>query len=202
MAFTPRSCSKLQATRMLSTQADVGSWARSGPKVVHTARTWAWVNGPGSRRRRGSGTPCVSVFVGSELMCAKFHHAHLTYLRQYHKDSVLNASRALLAFIHGNMEFHSNLWCTSPLPHHLKCGFALKPACIKLASASLTDIFHVWNQNTGLVTSMARIFFTCSFFLLVVERLSCTVESQATAVLHLPFNPKLLVKWGIVDYFL
>lgn len=63
---------------------------------------WAWV-----QERLGS--PCVSVLVGSELMCAKFHHAHLTFIREYHKDSVLNASRALLAFIHANMKFHSNL---------------------------------------------------------------------------------------------
>lgn len=124
----------------------------------------SWVTGPGSRRGRRLGTPHVSVFVGNELMCAKFHHTHLTYLREYHKDLVLNASRALLAFIHGNMKFHSNLWYTSPLPHYLKCGFALKTACIKLASASLTDIFHVWNQNTGLVPSMARIFFHVLLF--------------------------------------
>lgn len=156
---------------------------------------WAWV-----QERLGS--PCVSVLVGSELMCAKFHHAHLTFIREYHKDSVLNASRALLAFIHANMKFHSNLWCTSPLPHYLKCGFAIKTACIKLASASLTDIFHVWNQNTSPVTSMARIFFTCSFFVLVLERLRFTLESQATAVLYFLFNTKLLAKWGIVDYFL
>lgn len=157
--------------------------------------SWAWV-------QERLGTPCVSVFVGSELMCAKFHHAHLTFTREYHKDSVLNVSRALLAFIHASMKFHSNLWCTSPLPHYLNCGFALKTACIKLASASLTDIFHVWNQNTSPVTSMARIFFTCSFFVLVVERLRFTLESQATAVLYFPFNAKLLAKWGIVDYFL
>lgn len=149
---------------VLSMQGKVGSWARSGSEVVHTTRTWVWVSGPGSRRGRGLRMPCVSVFVGNELMCAKFHHTHLTYLRDYHKDSVLNASRALQAFIHGNMKFHSNLWCTSPLPHYLKCGFSLKTACIKLASASLTDIFHVWNQNTSLVTSMARIFFHVLLF--------------------------------------
>lgn len=139
--------------------------------------------------------PHVFLFVGSELMCAQLHCAHLTYLWENHTASALKASRALLAFIHGNVKFHSNLWCTSPLPHYLKCGFTLKIDCIKLASASLADIFHVWNQNTGLVTSMARIFFTCSFFMLTVQRLSCTAACQAAAVLPSPFDPKLLAKW-------
>lgn len=96
-------------------------------------------HGPGSRRGRGLGVPHVSLFVGSELMCAKLHCASLNYLWENHTDSAPKASRALLAFIHGNMKFHSNLWCTSPLPHYLKCGFTLKIACIKLASASLAD---------------------------------------------------------------
>lgn len=161
--------------------------------VRHT-RTCSWVTGPGSRKGRGLGMPHVSDFVGNELTCAKLHWAHFAYLWENHIDSSLKASRALLAFIPGNVKFHSNLWYTSPLPHYLKCGFTLKIACIKLASASLADIFHVWNQNISLLTSMARTFFTCSFFMLMIQRLSCTLTSQAAA-LFFPFDPKLLATW-------
>jgi len=53
--------------------------------------------------------PHISLFVGSELVCAQLIALTELLYEKNHTDSALKASRALRAFIHGNMKFHSNL---------------------------------------------------------------------------------------------